>query len=80
MLLKNENETLPLKASVRRIAVIGPSADDPIALLGNYNGFSSQHVAPLEGIERQFAGKAEIRYALGATYTSQSPALLPAER
>ena len=78
VLLRNENETLPLKASVRRIAVIGPSADDPVALLGNYNGFSSHHVAPLEGIEKQFAGKAEIRYALGATYTSQSPALLPA--
>jgi beta-glucosidase len=77
VLLRNENETLPLKPSVRKIAVIGPSADDPVALLGNYNGFSSHHVAPLEGMERQFAGKAEIRYALGATYTPQSAALLP---
>jgi beta-glucosidase len=77
VLLKNENQTLPLKASARRIAVIGPSADDPIALLGNYNGFSSKQVTPLEGIERQFAGKAEIRFALGATYTPQSPALIP---
>jgi beta-glucosidase len=79
VLLKNENQTLPLKPSVRRIAVIGPSADDPIALLGNYNGFSSKQVAALEGIERQFAGKAEIRYALGATYTPQSPAMIPSE-
>ena len=77
VLLKNENQTLPLKPSVRRIAVIGPSADDPIALLGNYNGFSSRQVTPLEGIERQFAGKAEVRFALGATYTPQSPALVP---
>ncbi len=77
VLLKNEKATLPLKGSTRRIAVIGPSADDPIALLGNYNGFSSKHVTPLEGMERQFAGKAEVRYALGATYTSQSPALAP---
>ena len=76
-LLRNENDTLPVKPSVRKIAVIGPSADDPVALLGNYNGFSSHHVAPLEGIQKQFAGKAEIRYALGATYTSQSPAILP---
>jgi beta-glucosidase len=58
--------------------VIGPSADDPEALLGNYNGFSRKHVTPLEGIERQWAGKAEVRYALGATYTSQSPAMLRA--
>jgi beta-glucosidase len=77
VLLKNESQTLPLGPSLHRIAVIGPSADDPIALLGNYNGFSSSQVAPLEGIERQFAGKAEVRFALGATYTPQSPALLP---
>ena len=79
VLLKNENDVLPLASSVKKIAVVGPSADDPVALLGNYNGFSSHHVTPLEGIEHQFAGKAEIRYALGATYTSQSPALIPAE-
>jgi beta-glucosidase len=76
VLLKNENGTLPVKAAVRRIAVIGPSADDPVALLGNYNGFSKKQVPPLEGMEKQFAGKAEIRYALGATYTSQTPVLL----
>ena len=55
VLLKNDNQTLPLKASVQKIAVIGPSADDPEALLGNYNGFSSKQVAPLEGIQSQFA-------------------------
>jgi beta-glucosidase len=78
VLLKNENQTLPLQASVKKLAVIGPSADDPEALLGNYNGFSRKHVAPLEGIERQFAGRDAIRYALGATYTSASPSLIPA--
>jgi len=76
VLLKNENQTLPLKPSVRRIAVIGPSADDAKALLGNYNGFSSKHVTPLEGIKRQWAGKAEVRFAPGSTYTTPSPALL----
>ena len=77
VLLKNENEVLPLKASVKKIAVIGPSADDPVALLGNYNGFSEKEVTPLEGMEQQFAGKAEIHYALGATYTEISQALIP---
>jgi beta-glucosidase len=79
VLLKNENQTLPVKASVKKIAVIGPSADDVDALLGNYNGFSSKEVAPLEGIVKQFAGKAEVHYALGATYTAQSRAMVPAE-
>src|SRR6187399_1130079 len=54
VLLKNQGGILPLSASVGRIAVIGPSADDPVALLGNYHGISSKQVTPLEGIQRQF--------------------------
>jgi len=46
---------LPLSRSIRKIEVIDPSADDPVALLGNYNGISSKQVTPLEGIERQFS-------------------------
>jgi beta-glucosidase len=78
VLLKNEKGALPLAASVRRIAVIGPAADDPEALLGNYNGIPSSSVTPLEGIRHQFA-KADVRFALGATYTSVSQALVPSE-
>jgi beta-glucosidase len=77
VLLKNDNQTLPLKGSVKKIAVIGPSADDPTALLGNYNGFSKRQVAPLEGIEHQFAGKTEIRYSMGSPYVPGSLALVP---
>jgi beta-glucosidase len=76
VLLKNDSEVLPLKSTVQKIAVIGPSADDPVALLGNYNGISSRQVTPLEGIERQFP-TAQIRYALGATYTASTYALIP---
>jgi beta-glucosidase len=68
VLLKNERNVLPLSRSIRKIAVIGPSADDPVALLGNYNGISSKQVTPLEGIERQFSAS-QVRHALGATYT-----------
>jgi len=76
VLLKNETGVLPLKASVKKIAVIGPSADDAEALLGNYNGLSSKHVAPLEGIRRQFEKSAEVRSALGAAYTEGTEAQL----
>jgi beta-glucosidase len=76
VLLKNEAGALPLGASVRRIAVIGPSADDPVAVLGNYNGISSRQVTPLEGIEREFPG-AVVRHALGSAYTAATPALVP---
>ncbi len=75
VLLKNSG-VLPLSKSVRKIAVIGPSADDPVALLGNYFGISSRQVTPLEGIEEQFPST-EVRYALGATYTTSNQALVP---
>jgi len=77
VLLKNSGGVLPLAASVKKIAVIGPSADDPVALLGNYNGFSKKEVDPLEGMERQFAGK--IVYSLGATYTPATGSLIPSD-
>jgi beta-glucosidase len=76
VLLKNQGGVLPLSPSVRRVAVVGPSADDPVALLGNYHGISSRQVTPLEGIERRFPA-ADVRYALGATYTAATPALVP---
>jgi len=75
VLLKNQGGILPLKATVSKIAVIGPSADDPIGLLGNYNGISSKQITPLEGIAHQFA-KAKLQYALGATYTATTNALV----
>ena len=77
VLLKNEGGFLPLKSTVTRIAVVGPSANDPVGLLGNYNGISSRQVTPLEGIKQQFA-KAKVQYALGATYTANTPALVDA--
>ncbi|MGD0696939.1 MAG: glycoside hydrolase family 3 C-terminal domain-containing protein [Terriglobia bacterium] len=77
VLLKNQGGILPLKSSLKSIAVIGPSADDPIGLLGNYNGISSKQVTPLEGITRQFSS-AKVQSALGATYTANTPALISA--
>jgi len=77
VLLKNMNGILPLGSSAHRIAVMGPGANDPEALLGNYNGIPSRIVTPLEGIEEEFLGKAEVQFAQGATYTGQSPALIP---
>jgi beta-glucosidase len=76
VLLKNDKQTLPLKSSIRKIAVIGPAADDPEALLGNYNGFSWKHVTPLEGMQRQFAD-AQVRYSLGSAYIDGFHSLIP---
>jgi len=59
VLLKNQGGILPLKSSVKKIAVIGPAADDPVSPLANYNGVSMV-VTPLVGIKRQF-GPALVR-------------------
>lgn len=50
VLLKNDARALPLAKSVKNIAVIGPNANDVEVLLGNYNGFPSHPVTPLQGI------------------------------
>jgi beta-glucosidase len=74
VLLKN-NGLLPLSPTTRSIAVVGPAADDPVALLGNYNGISSKQVTPLAGLQAQFPG-ARVSHALGANYTASTHALV----
>jgi beta-glucosidase len=65
VLLKNEAQTLPLGAEIRRIAVIGPNADDPEVLLGNYNGTPSSSVTPLAGIRALAPAGVTVTYARG---------------
>ena len=50
VLLKNQDNLLPLKKDLCSIAVIGPHADSLRVLRGNYFGYSSRHVTLLEGI------------------------------
>lgn len=65
VLLKNDTGTLPLSKSVQRIAVIGPNADDPEVLLGNYNGTPSSSVTPLQGLKALAPADIEIFYTRG---------------
>ena len=56
VLLKNDG-LLPLnKKDYRSIAVIGPNSDSRRALIGNYEGLSSEYITVLEGI-RQVVGE-----------------------
>ena len=65
VLLRNRHHTLPLSKSLRTIAVIGPDADDPRMLLGNYHGEPADPVTPLRGIREALPG-ARVIYARGA--------------
>jgi beta-glucosidase len=77
VLLKNEKSFLPLHGNLRRIAVVGPAADDPDTLLANYHGIPSSMVTPLAGVQGQFGKTAEVRFALGSTFSVASKALVP---
>jgi beta-glucosidase len=77
VLLKNENQMLPLEKVPASIAVIGPAADDPDTLLGNYNGTPPHIVTPLAGITAEFGSKAQIQFAQGSVYAASSMALIP---
>lgn len=80
VLLKNENNLLPLKKELRTIAVIGPNADQPMMLLGNYNGLPSDPITPLRGI-REKLPQANVLYAKGCELAEGLPSfeIIPAE-
>lgn len=75
VLLKNENNVLPITDKIKRIAVIGPLANDKDAPLGNWRGNSDPNTAVslLEGITKAAENKIEIVYAEGCKLTTNYP-------
>jgi beta-glucosidase len=71
VLLKNENNTLPLKKDVKKIAVIGPTADSYFMLLGNYYGTPSRYTTPLQGIKNGAGKNTEIVYEQGCNLVEE---------
>jgi beta-glucosidase len=78
VLLKNANHTLPLKKDLKSIAVIGPNADAPEVLWGNYYGRPSRLITPLAGIKNAVAPKTKVTYALGSTLAGEPVVPVPA--
>ena len=65
VMVKNDG-VLPLSSSLRTIAVIGPTADDVMTLLGNYYGTPANPVTLLAGIREAVGSRAKVIYARGA--------------
>ncbi|HMN46170.1 MAG TPA: glycoside hydrolase family 3 C-terminal domain-containing protein [Povalibacter sp.] len=65
VLLKNSG-VLPLSRNVRSIAVIGPTADEVMSLLGNYYGTPAAPVTVLQGIRDAAGPNTKVTYARGA--------------
>lgn len=76
VLLKNKDNILPLSKNLKRIAVIGPNANDLDVLLGNYNGFPSNGITPLKGIQNKLPN-AVVTFAQGCSLAKGLPILKP---
>lgn len=72
VLLKNENQTLPFSKQVKNVAVIGPNADKLEVLLANYNGYPSNPITPLAGIQNKLP-EANVQFAPGTSLAKGFP-------
>jgi beta-glucosidase len=71
VLLKNQNETLPLKKTAK-IALVGPLAKAPIDMMGSWAaaGRPAQSVTLFDGMTNALGDKSTLIYARGANITS----------
>ena len=71
VLLKNENNLLPLKKDIKTIAVIRPLADDKDTPLGNWRaqGVVNSAVSLLEGVKNMVTSGTEVIYEKGCDLT-----------
>lgn len=68
ILLKNQNDLLPIDpAKCKRIAVIGPNADE--VLLGGYSDVPRQSISILDGIRKSLGDKVKVDFAQGVHIT-----------
>ena len=67
VLLKNEDDFLPLPRALKRIAVLGPNADHAYNMLGDYTPpqREGQVITLLQGIRALAAERTEVMYARG---------------
>ncbi|WP_095149147.1 beta-glucosidase BglX [Pseudomonas sp. Irchel s3a18] len=71
VLLKNHNETLPLKKTAK-IVLVGPLAKAPIDMMGSWAaaGRPAQSVTLFDGMTRALGDQATLTYARGTNITS----------
>lgn len=65
VLLKNENRMLPLSKNLKKVAVIGPNADEQKNLICRYGPANAPIKTVYQGI-KEYLPDAEVRYAKGA--------------
>ncbi|MBV4483996.1 beta-glucosidase BglX [Pseudomonas sp. SWRI153] len=76
VLLKNQNETLPLKKTAK-VALVGPLAKAPIDMMGSWAaaGRPEQSVTLFDGMSALMGDKTNLIYARGANITGDKKVL-----
>jgi len=81
VLLKNENETLPLRPSLRKLCVLGPLADASREMRGPWAAAGYEppipHVSVVDGLSEALPGT-EIAFASGVTIAGSEREAIPA--
>jgi beta-glucosidase len=74
VLLKNDNNTLPVRNTIKTIALIGPLADSKRDMLGSWSaaGQWQKCVTLLEGIKNRPGDKVRVIYSKGCEVNSSS--------
>lgn len=72
VLLKNENSILPLDVRrIKKLALIGPNADNEQTLLANYFGTPSVIMTPYKSLKERYGDRIEITYIKGVDFVSK---------
>ena len=69
VLLRNQNQLLPLSTHLEKIAILGPNADNPGTQLGNYNGQPSVVTTVLQALRARMP-HASIFYSRATDFVS----------
>lgn len=75
VLLKNEDNFLPLSKEIESIAIIGPNAENMHSLLGNYNGTPAAASTLLASIRQKVSPTTRVYYAQGCAIADGVPPL-----
>lgn len=75
VLLENRDQTLPLKPSLRRLAVIGEEADT--VRLGGYSGSGIAPLSMLAGIRARAGSNVSVQYARGVPRLARRHVVIP---
>jgi beta-glucosidase len=77
VLLKNENNVLPLSSNYKRILVVGEDATD--CRLGGYSGSGYYLVNVFDGMKEHYEGNVGIEYTRGSSRRIEEEEILPQE-